>query len=244
MTDRFTRRTMLTAMGGTAASLAGCVSGTLPGRRTQPSPDRSLFVGAFHWGFVQLTGDGTRHDTVTLREGDVVRFVAFNMEAEDALAKLPTVVQKNLPDHEKLEAENDTDVPAPPSGTLAEKRAIANTRYPDHSVALVAAGGYGGMMGGSGGYGRNTDGRGGNGGMMGGSGGRGEYDRGMGGRGGSSGMMRGGMVFHPLFLPHDAPAPIETTFEASLRGEYSLRCLTYCGYGHPYMDLDDAVAVR
>jgi len=52
------------------------------------------------------------------------------------------------------------------------------------------------------------------------------------------------MVFHPFFLSHDAPAPIETTFEASLRGEYSLHCLTYCGYGHPYMDLDDAVVVR
>jgi len=153
-----------------------------------------------------LTGDGTRQTSVMVSEGDVVRFVAFNMEAETAISKLPEVVRSNLPDHEKLEEANDADIPTPPSGTLAQKRAEANSRYPDHSVALVPSSGYGGMMGGG-------------------------------------GMGRGGMMFHPLFLAHDATTPVEVTFQVTVPDEYSLECMTYCGYGHPYMDLDDAVTV-
>lgn len=204
MTRPLTRRAFLATTTGAAVGLAGCLS-TAPGSRpSTPSPDHSLFVGAFHWGFVMLTGDGTRHTSVTVSEGDIVRFVAFNMEAEAAISKLPQVVRSNLPDHEKLEEANDADIPTPPSGTLAQKRAEANAKYPDHSVALVPSGG---MMGGG-------------------------------------GMGRGGMMFHPLFLAHDATTPVEVTVQAVVADEYSLECLTYCGYGHPYMDLDDAVTVN
>ena len=204
MTRSLTRRAFLAATTGTAVGLAGCLSAAPGSRQSAPSPDRSLFVGAFHWGFVVLTGDGTRHPSVTVSEGDVIQFVAFNMEAETAISRLPQVVRTHLPDHEALEAANDADIPPPPNGTLAQKRAEANAEYPDHSVALVPSGG---MMSGG-------------------------------------GMGRGGMLFHPLFLAHDATTPVEATFETPVAEEYSLECLTYCGYGHPYMDLDDALAVR
>jgi len=207
VTIAFTRRTLLATATGAIAVLAGCLSGGLPGQPPRPTPDRSLFVGAFHWGYTMLAGDGTPRTSVTVSEGDVIRLVAFNMEAETATGRLPRTVRANLPDHERLEAANDADVPAPADGTLEEARTVANQRYPDHSVALVPSGGYGGMMG-------------------------------------RGGMGRGGMPFHPLFLGHDASTPVEVTFDAAVPDEYSLSCMTYCGYGHPYMDLDDALVVR
>lgn len=56
--------------------------------------------------------------------------------------------------------------------------------------------------------------------------------------------MWGGMMMHPLELPHNARRPTTTTLIASRRGDYTLSCLTYCGYGHAYMDLDGALLVR
>jgi len=197
-----TRRGLLAGLAGTTASLAGCTT-ALPGWRRPADPDRTLYVGAFHWGFVVLDDDGTRHESLTLPRETGVRVVAFNLEAESAIDALPTRVRSALPDHETLEAANDDAIPSPPDGTLDEKRAEANERYPDHSVTLAATTGYGGMMG-----------------------------------------RHGHMLFHPLSLAHDAPGPVETYFRTADADEYSLECLTYCGYGHPYMDLEDAVVVR
>ncbi|WP_435158576.1 hypothetical protein [Haladaptatus sp. DFWS20] len=58
------------------------------------------------------------------------------------------------------------------------------------------------------------------------------------------GGMGGGMMMHPLALPRDATKPTAAIMRASRRGDYTLSCLTYCGYGHPYMDLDGALVVR
>ncbi|GAA0197475.1 hypothetical protein ACFFQF_20735 [Haladaptatus pallidirubidus] len=58
------------------------------------------------------------------------------------------------------------------------------------------------------------------------------------------GGMGSGIMMHPLALPHNATKPTAATMRASRRGDYTLSCLTYCGYGHPYMDLDGALVVR
>ncbi|MFB6080763.1 MAG: hypothetical protein ABEJ81_07185 [Haloferacaceae archaeon] len=58
------------------------------------------------------------------------------------------------------------------------------------------------------------------------------------------GPMNGGMMMHPIPLPHDAPRPSVAGLTASEPGDHTLSCLTYCGYGHPYMDLDGAFQVR
>jgi heme/copper-type cytochrome/quinol oxidase subunit 2 len=38
--------------------------------------------------------------------------------------------------------------------------------------------------------------------------------------------------------------PTTARITASQRGDFTLACLTYCGYGHPYMELDGALVVR
>ena len=48
MTRAFTRRTFLATATGAAVGLAGCLSAAPGSRQPAPSPDRSLFVGAFH----------------------------------------------------------------------------------------------------------------------------------------------------------------------------------------------------
>ncbi len=56
--------------------------------------------------------------------------------------------------------------------------------------------------------------------------------------------MRGGMMLHPIPLPADATSPTTARLSASQRGEYTLSCTTYCGYGHPYMNLVGALVVK
>jgi len=54
----------------------------------------------------------------------------------------------------------------------------------------------------------------------------------------------GGMMLHPVPLPADATSPTTARLVATQRGDYTLSCLTYCGYGHPYMERDGALVVR
>jgi hypothetical protein len=54
----------------------------------------------------------------------------------------------------------------------------------------------------------------------------------------------GGMMLHPIPLPSDATTPTTARLRASERGDYTLSCLTDCGYGHPYMERDGALVVR
>jgi hypothetical protein len=54
----------------------------------------------------------------------------------------------------------------------------------------------------------------------------------------------GGMMLHPIPLPADATTPTTARLRASERGDYTLSCLTDCGYGHPYMERDGALVVR
>lgn len=197
------RREFLTALGTTAGvtALTGCLSDGLPG--SGGSVDRTIYVGAYHWGFVLLDEDGEERERMVLDRGTSLRLVAFNTGAERALGTLPTAVREAVPEHEALEDRTEDRIPPPSSGELHELLEEANDRYPDHSVAVMPSGGN--HMGGG---------------------------------------MGGGMMMHPVALPHNARRPTNATLAASQRGDYTLSCLTYCGYGHPYMDVDGAFVVR
>ncbi|MFB6164727.1 MAG: hypothetical protein ABEJ31_06165 [Haloarculaceae archaeon] len=200
--DRSSRRRFVAALGASVGSvgLAGCLSSGF-GRRNA-TPDRTVYVGAYHWGFVLLDADGTERERLTFAPGTEIKLVAFSTRAERAIAELPRAVRQSLPDHETLEVRNAERLPAPPDGTMHDALEEADRRYPDHSVAVMPSG----------------------------------YNHARGGMG-------GGMMLHPMALPHDAPRPSVAGLRATDRGDYSLSCLTYCGYGHPYMDLDGAFVV-
>lgn len=197
------RRRFLAALGASAgvAGLSGCVSGGPAGGRR--SVDRTLYVGAYHWGFVLLDGSGTERDRVVLDRETSFRLVAFNTSAEEALETLPARVRDAVPDHHDLEARNEERVPPPRGRDLHEALEEANERYPDHSVALMPSG----------------------------------WNHMRGGRG-------GGTMMHPIALPHTATRPATVTLTATQRGDYTFSCMTYCGYGHDYMDLDGGLVVR
>jgi hypothetical protein len=55
--------------------------------------------------------------------------------------------------------------------------------------------------------------------------------------------MGGGMMMHPVALPHTATSPVVRQLGATQRGDYTLSCQTYCGYGHPYMEIDGGIVV-
>jgi heme/copper-type cytochrome/quinol oxidase subunit 2 len=55
--------------------------------------------------------------------------------------------------------------------------------------------------------------------------------------------MGGGMMMHPVALPQNATRPIVRQLGATQRGDYTLSCLTYCGYGHPYMEIDGGIVI-
>ncbi|MFB6132597.1 MAG: hypothetical protein ABEJ44_04235 [Halanaeroarchaeum sp.] len=201
----------------TLAGLAGCTTTAL--QAGGESADRTLYVGAYHWGFILLDEDGVERDQVTLDVGSTVEIVGFGLEADDAISTLPTAIQESLPDHETMEARNLDRIPAPSEAYLHEALEEAEERYPEHSLAIVPAG-----------YGRN-DGRmmdGGNdGGMMGG------------------GMMDGGMMgTRGMVLPQNASSPAVTRMVADRRGTFSLDCGAYCGYGHRYMNSPGAIVVQ
>jgi len=212
------RRTVLAGAGASLGTLglAGCLGSRFP--NTGGGPDRTAYVGAYHWGFVLLDEEGREHEAVTLDPGTRLRLVAFNAEAHEAIEALPASIQEAMPDHETLERRNEVRIPEPPSGTMHDALAAANERYPDHSLAVMPSG-YNEMPMGGYGMGDGMDGP-------------------MGG-GGS-----GGRMLHPVPLPHDASQPAVAGLVASDRGDYTLSCLTYCGYGHPFMELDGAFVVR
>jgi len=211
------RRRFLASLGAGAGAvgLAGCVGRGLPG--SAPRPDLTVYVGAYHWGFVLLDEAGTERERIVLDPGTAVEVVAFNVGAEEAIAALPSSVGSAVPDHEALEERNEERVPEPVSGDLHDALEEANERYPDHSLAVMPSG-YNEMP---------MDGMGGG------------MDGPMGG-----GSMGGGMVLRPIPLPHDAPRPTMAGLVATERGNFTLSCLTYCGYGHAFMELPGALVVR
>lgn len=191
------RRQFLASLGGAGlAGLAGCLSGGVPWNR---AVDRTLYIGAYHWGFVLVDDGGEERDQVILDRGTAIRLVAFNTGAERALENLPDAVRNAIPDHHELEERNEGRIPPPQDGDFHEVLEEANERYPDHSLAVMASG-------------RNH--------------------------------MGGGMMLHAIALPHDATEPTTATLTASRRGDYTLSCMTACGYGHVYMDRDGALVVR
>ena len=216
MTSLPSRRQFLATLGASAGAvaLAGCLGTGFPGG--SPTPDRTVYVGAYHWGFVLLDEDGEERERFTFEPDATVLIVAFNTSAGGALAELPRAVRDAVPDHEALEERNEERVP-PPSRGMHEALEEANDRYPDHSLAVMPSG-----------YNRGQ-------GPM-----DGPWDGGM----KDGGMMGGGMMLHPIALPHDAPRPTTAGVRATERGDYTLSCQTYCGYGHPFMDRDGAFVVR
>lgn len=198
-----TRRRFLGGLGSTVGtlSLAGCVGNPIPGSRREP--DLTVFVGAYHWGFIVIDETGTEEESLILDPGTRVRLVAFNTGADAAIDRLPSAIQSALPDHEELEHRNEARIPTPPTGDLHAALEEANDRYPDHSVAVMPSG-------------ANQ----------------------------MRGPMGGGMMVHSIPLPHDASRPAVTSLVASERGDYTISCLTYCGYGHPYMEIDGVFVVR
>jgi len=213
VTPRPSRRRFLAAVGASSGSfgLAGCLGGGLPG--DGDGPDRIVYVGAYHWGFLLLDETGAEHERLVLDPGTTVGIVAFNTSAEGTIAQLPGSVREAVPDHESLEERNEERIPTPPDGELHEALDEANERYPDHSLAVMPSG----------------------------------YNRGGGPMGDGmmdGGMMEGGMMLHPIPLPRSATRPTTAGVRATERGDYTITCLTYCGYGHPFMELDGAFVVR
>lgn len=215
---------MLGLGGVTLAGLAGCTTSALEGG---DSADRTLYVGAYHWGFILLDEDGVERDQVTLDVGSTVEIVGFGLEAEAAISSLPTAVQESLPDHETMEARNLDRIPAPNEAYLHDALEEAEEHYPDHSLVIVPAG-YGGNDGG----------------MM-----DGGNDGGMMDGGNDGGMMNGGngggmMGTRGMVLTQDASNPSVTRLVADRRGTFSLDCGAYCGYGHRYMNSPGVIAVQ
>ena len=52
----------------------------------------------------------------------------------------------------------------------------------------------------------------------------------------------GNQVFN-VELPADMSSPVEKTLSVDSTGGYQYSCETYCGVGHPYMTLEDAIEV-
>ena len=197
------RRGFTCTLGAAAglAGLSGCLSGGLPGGGG--STDRTIYIGAYHWGFILLDEDGEEREQIVLNRDTSLRLVGFNTDAKRALETLPTAVRKSVPEHEALEERNKARIPLSSSDELHELLEEANKRYPVHSVVVMQSG-------------RNHIG----------------------------GGMWDGMTMHPIELLHDATRPTTATLSASQQGDYTLSCLTDCGYGHTYMDRDSALVVR
>jgi hypothetical protein len=195
MSPTVQRREFLTALGAGIAGLAGCV-GNLPG--SSGGVDRTIYVGAYHWGFIIVDDSGEEQDRIRLQRNDVLRVVSFNTLASQAVQSLPASIRDALPDHEALEERNEERIPAPADGDFHELLEEANEQYPDHSLAIMPSGQV---------------------------------------------HMGGGMMMHPVALPQNATRPIVRQLGATQRGDYTLSCLTYCGYGHPYMEIDGGIVI-
>ena len=195
MSPTVQRREFLTALGAGIAGLAGCV-GNLPG--SSGGVDRTIYVGAYHWGFIIVDDSGEEQDRIRLQRNDVLRVVSFNTLASQAVQSLPASIRDVLPDHEALEERNEERIPAPADGDFHELLEEANEQYPDHSLAIMPSGQV---------------------------------------------HMGGGMMMHPVALPQNATRPIVRQLGATQRGDYTLSCLTYCGYGHPYMEIDGGIVI-
>jgi hypothetical protein len=195
MSPTVQRREFLTALGAGIAGLAGCV-GNLPG--TSGGVDRTIYVGAYHWGFIIVDESGEEQDRISLQRNDVLRVVSFNTLASQAVQSLPASIRDALPDHEALEERNEERIPAPADGDFHELLEEANEQYPDHSLAIMPSGQV---------------------------------------------HMGGGMMMHPVALPQNATRSIVRQLGATQRGDYTLSCQTYCGYGHPYMEIDGGIVI-
>lgn len=106
---------------GTATGLTG-LSGCLSGDLSRGgSPDRTLYVGSYHWGFILLDEGGEEREHVVIDRGTTIRLVAFNTNAQQVLETLPPSIQDAIPDHHELEERNE--------GRIPSRKAVISTRY-------------------------------------------------------------------------------------------------------------------
>ncbi|WP_170864871.1 hypothetical protein [Halogranum amylolyticum] len=67
-------REFLITLGAGIAGLSGCV-GNLLG--SDDGVDKTIYVGAYHWGFVIVDESGEKQDHISLRRNDLLRVVSF-----------------------------------------------------------------------------------------------------------------------------------------------------------------------
>jgi hypothetical protein len=245
MTRAVSRRAVLSiAAGAFLGSLAGPSTRLVGGRSTAEQVARrrrrTLYVGAYHWGFVILDADGVERQRVRLRKGTTVRLVAFSAGSADAVAALPQAIRRRLPSHEVLEMRNEGRIPVQQGMSLESLLEAAERDYPDHGLEVVPDASLTGM-----GPVRRP-------GWMA-PGWRHDWPGMWGGDGGPDGLAphgprwpghRGGMLVAPVYLGHHAAAPTVVTFRVDVPGSYALSCPVYCGYGHAYMVMPGALVVR
>lgn len=125
MTQTVQRRGFLASLGAGVTSLSGCVGNLLGGG---DDVDRTVYVGAYHWGFVVFDGYGDELERVDIQRGDVLRIVSFNTAASRAVQSLPASIRESLPNHEALEERNEERIPSPSHGDFRELLEEANER--------------------------------------------------------------------------------------------------------------------
>lgn len=125
-------------MGGlTLTGLAGCAGVAQPLQQV----DRTLYVGAYHWGFILLDEHGVEQGRVSLELGTTVKVVGFSVEAHEAVESLPAAIREGLPSHEQLETRNLEQIPASSEESLHEALEAAEAQYPTHSFVIIPEGG-------------------------------------------------------------------------------------------------------
>ncbi|WP_254538417.1 hypothetical protein [Halomarina litorea] len=228
-------------LGATAYPGIRLTQGTVTGHSQTQQSTQSLYIGAYHWGFVLLDDSGTELQQVSVRTDTRLRLTAFSVEASEAVAALPEAVRGGLPNHETLEERNLSTIPVPSGVNLASLLEHAERNYPDHGVAIVPDEWVGGMGSGSG-WGHHGPGWGHHGG--------GQWDgygpgrrTGPGPHGPGWPGHQGGMVAPPLTLWHHATTPTVLEFVVTVPGPFTVVCPTYCGYGHSYMVAPSALVV-
>ncbi|XVH32969.1 hypothetical protein ACNS7O_07240 [Haloferacaceae archaeon DSL9] len=249
------RRPFLRRVGGAALAATG-IGGLSSAAIAQDGSDEETveaYVASYHWGFAVYAADTQEITQISMQPGQVARLTVFHAGAEEARRALPDEIRDVIPSEEVLEERNADTIPVPEGGNLEALLEDAEANYPNHGLVVMPTGR--GMRGGQGGYGGGQGGGGmqggqGGGGMQGNQSGQGGMQGGQGGggmHGGQGGGMQSGQMQGPLFQPVElrADASEPTVIEGSIdrSGVYDFVCTVYCGYGHPYMLLAEAVLV-
>ncbi|MFB6197323.1 MAG: hypothetical protein ABEI52_03500 [Halobacteriaceae archaeon] len=204
-TTSVSRRSLLQSAGaaittGVLGTLAGCTGGDGGGETTTTTeaPTKELYIVAFHWGFRQLTPDGTVVDQVTTPPGTDLTLHGVNVEpiAEGEDLDVPdpvyTTAKNNYKDWEEASLER---IAGQTDGTVEEwheKLETAEKKYKTHGVGIMTP-----------------------------------DDE---------------QLMSVKLPPQEQPVTKTVTLDTT--GAYTYRCTEYCGPGHSYMVLNDAINVE